>query len=112
MKFNPHSRATRTDFNTSSSVTLRNSAPSDEAPKLRIGTARPVLPRRRVCISVNQLSALRLFPDALRKTFHVNDRALVQPTCNDFMFIAHFKLEIPQLALATNDARCDDYILS
>src|SRR5688572_27265691 len=58
MKFNPLSNATRTDFSTSSKVTLRNSAPSDEAPKLRIGTCRPVLPRGRVCISDNQQSLM------------------------------------------------------
>jgi hypothetical protein len=43
-------QATRTLASTSSSDTLRNSAPSDEAPKLRMGSWRSVWPRRRVCI--------------------------------------------------------------
>jgi len=36
------------DFSASSRATLRNSWPSDEAPKLRIGSSIPVLPRGRV----------------------------------------------------------------
>src|SRR5438045_3060605 len=48
MKLSPQSRATRTLASTSSSVTLRNSAPSEEAPKLRMGSSRPVRPKVRV----------------------------------------------------------------
>src|SRR5262245_58478162 len=48
MKLSPHSRATRTLPSTSSSVTLRNSAPREEAPKPRMGSWRPVRPRGRV----------------------------------------------------------------
>src|SRR5438132_259751 len=51
MKFSPLSSATRTDLRTSSSVTLRNSAPSEDAPKLRIGTCNPVLPSGRLCMA-------------------------------------------------------------
>src|SRR4051794_2957562 len=50
MKFIPNSSATRTDRIASFKSTFRNSAPSDDAPKLRIGTERPVLPRERVCM--------------------------------------------------------------
>src|SRR4051794_13174044 len=48
MKLSPHSRATLTLARTSSSVTLRNSAPRDEAPKLKIGSSSPVRPSGRV----------------------------------------------------------------
>src|SRR5437762_2912686 len=50
MKLSPHSRATRTLPSASSSVTLRNSAPSELAPKLRMGRSRSVWPSRRVCM--------------------------------------------------------------
>src|SRR5437868_717378 len=47
MKFIPESRATCTDCSASPTSTCRNSCPSDEAPKLRTGSVRPVLPRTR-----------------------------------------------------------------
>src|ERR1035437_10140971 len=50
MLFSPQSSATRTDRRASSRVTWRNSWPSDDAPKLRIGSCRPVWPKGRVFI--------------------------------------------------------------
>src|SRR5579859_2466150 len=50
MKFIPRSRATRTERRASSRSTWRNSAPSDEAPKLRKGSFKLVLPSWRCSI--------------------------------------------------------------
>jgi hypothetical protein len=49
LKLKPQSSAARTFSSASSSFTLRNSAPSDDAPKLRMGTFNPVLPNGRCC---------------------------------------------------------------
>src|ERR1700704_1788487 len=54
MKLRPQSSATRTLWSASSSVTARNSCPSEDAPKLRMGTGSEVLPRRRVFISTSK----------------------------------------------------------
>src|SRR5687768_11804457 len=54
MNDSPHSSATRTLARASSRVTARNSWPSDEAPKLRMGRCSPVLPSGRVFISTNK----------------------------------------------------------
>ena len=47
MKFMPRSSATRTERTASFKSTGRNSCPRDEAPKLRTGSVRPVLPSER-----------------------------------------------------------------
>src|SRR5688572_25243567 len=52
MKFMPQSSATRTVRSASLISTLRNSCPSEEAPKLRTGSFRPVLPSGRVFIEI------------------------------------------------------------
>src|SRR5690349_12310303 len=53
MKFIPASIATWTERSASFTSTWRNSWPSDDAPKLRMGTERPVLPRGRRSMSVH-----------------------------------------------------------
>src|SRR5215211_189440 len=69
MKFMPRSSATRTLRSASPTSTCRNSCPSDDAPKLRTGTVRPVLPRGRRSISLDlndRLDHPRLRPGARR----------------------------------------------
>src|SRR5687767_2376727 len=58
MKFMPRSRATRTARMASPRSMARNSAPSDDAPKLSQDRFRPVLPSGRVCTEGSFAAAL------------------------------------------------------
>src|ERR1051325_7489268 len=52
MKVMPQSRATRTALMASLMSIPRNSAPSDDAPKERMGSSSPVLPSFRFCMKI------------------------------------------------------------
>src|SRR6188474_1144507 len=69
MQFNPQSRATWTDRMASSSDTFPNSCPSDEAPKLRLGSWRPVLPRVRICMDTSLPELTNGVAPKLKKLF-------------------------------------------
>src|SRR5436190_23841925 len=99
MKFSPHSSATRTLASTSSSFTLRNSCPSDDAPKLRMGSWRSVWPRRRVCMRKRSARAhLRFRGGALE------DDLAVETERTRLGDLGGFEREVVELAVVTEGA--------
>src|SRR5690242_17349416 len=99
MKLSPQSNATRTERSASSRATGRNSCPSDDAPKLRIGSCNPVLPKGRVFMRRNVTTKTDFGKLGLARSHgeqHIGPKRLVTRLDGEHMIgRLHVRVKIP-----------------